>query len=560
MLRSLQVKNLALIQNISIELTGGFSVFTGETGAGKSILMGAIDLLLGGRASSTSVRSGEEKAEVTGVFFLPQASRDIGVLLEREEIPLDEGELLIRRIIRKNGRNRVLINAVEVPLHTLKQLGNLLFDLHGQHDHQALLAEDAAVRIIDRFSRVVPCTQTYATAWKEYSRARAAVDEHRRTIALLEEKKEFLQFKYEEIEKLSLQDGELDALKDEYQRVSSVHERSAAAGRIEKIISDSPDGQGISSLIGELEHAMRDLCRYDASFSQWLDSIGDTLSVYNDLSATISSYVHDIHDDCSPYRTDELNSRISAIQRLMKKHKCDYPGLLEKRHALAEELASIENAQSDETELKKALEKSRAVLCQHGKTLDAARRATSTELDAGITEKMAFLGFAGGAFKTVFTTHEHPQETGIATPRFLVRTNKGEPFTELSHTASGGEISRIMLAIKSILAEDDPVPILVFDEIDTGVGGKIAVGIGREMRSLSRSHQLFVISHLQQIAVQADSHYSVYKREQDGRIITEITRLSPEGRVEEVARMLGDDHSAQSLEHARTLLAAAESA
>ncbi|MGM0462625.1 MAG: DNA repair protein RecN [Fibrobacterota bacterium] len=554
MLTSLQVKNLALIENISIELFGGFSVFTGETGAGKSILMGAIDLLLGGRASASSVRSGEEKAEVSGVFVFSSLSPGLKEFLAENDIECADEELIIRRIIRKNGRNRVLLNAVEVPLSVLRGLGRLLFDLHGQHDHQALLSESAAGEIIDSFSEVAPAKKEYQKCWHEYRRAEDALKEHQRRIETLRERGDFVQFQYNEIDELSLKEGELEELGQEYRRISSVNERSQAAAQIDSALSDEGECPGIATLATTLSRGLATLAEFDPAFTAWVTSVGETQAVFNDLQNTISSYVHDIQEEYDPHRMDEINSRISRIQRLMKKHACDYAGLLEKHRVLQEELSDIENSRSDATQLKKQMDAAYEKLMVHGEKLHGVRQKISRIFDKKITEKMDSLGFTGGGFYTEFTTCDTPREEGISVPRFMVRTNRGEPFMPLASTASGGEISRIMLAVKCILAENDPVPVLVFDEIDTGVGGVLAASIAREMRSLARFHQLFVITHLQQIAARADTQYSVYKAEKDGRIITKIERLSGDKRVDEIARMLGDDSSQHSREMARKLL------
>ncbi|MGM0443150.1 MAG: DNA repair protein RecN [Fibrobacterota bacterium] len=551
MLVSLSVKNLALIQNITIDLRGGFSVFTGETGAGKSILMGAIDLLLGGRASTSAVRSGEKEASVVGVFHISD-NPAVKAIFRTAGIP-DQDEFTVTRIIRRSGRNRVVINKKEISLQVLRNLGRHLFDLHGQHDHQALLSDEAARHILDQFRQVRPPLSKYRHAWQAYSAARRALSEHARRIQLLREKRDYLEFQFSEIDDLELKEQELDSLQDEYRLVSSSTERSEAAGAIARIISGDSTAGSLQEGIGTLQKLLGELIKYDSSFREWAASVSEASAVFNDLEATINAYVDDTAEEYSPARMDELNSRISRIQRLMKKYDCTFEGLLQKRDELRRDLDNIDSADYDGSRLEKDLQEARSILDEAGAHLDAVRREAAEFLDRQITGKMAFLGFRGGAFLTDFIARDEPGEWGLSDPVFMVRTNRGEPFMRLSETASGGEISRIMLAIKVILAENDPVPILVFDEIDTGVGGTLAAAIAEEIVSLSQHHQLFVISHLQQIASRADNHYAVYKTEKEGRVITQIRELSSAERVDEIARMLGDE-SDLSREHARKIL------
>lgn len=553
MLKTLSITNLALIQNIEIELYDGFSVFTGETGAGKSVLMGAIGLLLGHRAASEHIRSGEEGAEVQGLFSFKKIPEAIEEILKDNEIPLAKGELIIRRIIRRNGRNRILINQIETPLATLKSIGERLIDLHGQHDHQTLLREDAAIEILDTFKEVKPLRLAYNSAWIGYSSAKRELAAHRKRVAQLVEKRDFLQFQYDEISNLGLKENEESDLEKEYAYLSSVTQRGESAATISSLLDGDGSNASLTDILSQLQQGLNELSKYDESFSDWKRDVKESFQVFNELRSVVSSYARGISDEANPLRLDEINSRLSKIQRLKKKYSCDFNGVLLKSKELEAELDQIFNGEADAGELEKAVTIAEEKLSRAGLDLKAARMKIAQKFDDEITKRMASLGFQGAGFRTDFTELENPSETGLSYPIFMVRTNKGEPFMELTKTASGGEISRIMLAIKVSLAGNDPVPILVFDEIDTGVGGKRAAGIATTMVELAQHHQLFVISHLQQIASKGRNHYSVYKHEVNERTITEIKLLSENERVEEIARMLGGDSDA-ALEHARDIL------
>jgi len=553
MLVNLKITNLALIQNCEIDLRGGFSVFTGETGAGKSVLMSSIGLLLGNRADSDSIRNGEESAEVTGLFKFDTLPVAISGYLAEQEIESEEGELIIRRILSRSGRNKMFINQVSVPLAVIKKIGDLMIDLHGQHDHQALLHEDAPYGIIDLLHGVSEKREQYRQAWQKMVHAKAAVIDQRRRAKELLEKREFLQFQYDEISKLELKTGEEDELKQEYALVSSVTDRANLAGKIYGILNGD-GGFSMRDATSELIDAVERLGEHDAKFLQWIDDLIPLRELVSALSTTITSYNISLREEANPNRVDYINGRISKIQRMKKKYMCDFEELILKQTKLEEELSAIENSDSDASLLEKALKKATEVVIATGQELTVARQKAADKFDAEITREMSTLGFNGGGFKTELIALEEPAESGLEQLQFAARTNKGELFMPLHKTASGGEISRIMLAIKTILAEADPVPILVFDEIDTGVGGEIASDIAKAMERLAAHHQIFVISHLQQIATRADHHYLVYKREESGRTVTKIDRLSKEQRITEIARMLGGDNAA-SRRHAEELLA-----
>ena len=553
MLINLTIKNLALIDYSEIEFNEGFSVFTGETGAGKSVIMGAIGLLLGNRAISEQIRRGEDKAEVSGTFTFKEIPNKIAEILNENEIDTNDNELIIRRVISKSGRNKIMVNQVQVPLATLKEIGNNLIDLHGQHDHQTLLQEDAPYDIIDNLKSVAPTKRVYTNAYNDLLEATNNLNSHKKKVKELIEKRDFLQFQYDEISKLDLKENEEEELNEEFRLISSVTERANLSAKIGNILEGDGINGSIKEQLSELTETISTLADIDSSFSNWQEDLLPFQDILDELSNRILSYNISLREEANPSRVDYINSRIAKIQRLKKKYLCDFNELIKKQKQLEEELQSIDNFDSDTFELEKAIKAKREKVIEIGQKLSQLRTKACQKFDTEITKEMNNLGFNGGAFKSEFINQEEPTTLGLEKILFTARTNKGEDFMPLYKTASGGEISRIMLAIKSILAENDTIPILIFDEIDTGVGGEIGKDIATTMVKLSKTHQIFVITHLQQIATKADNHYLVYKIEKNGRTITEIEELNKKKRIKEIARMIGDK-SELAEKHAEVLL------
>ena len=551
MIRELRIKNLALIEELELEFNKGFTVFTGETGAGKSILIGAIGLLLGERASSELIRSGNEEAEVSGIFEIGVISRPLAALLDELTIEPEEGQLIIRRKIARNDRNRIHVNGITVPLSSLKKLGDLLIDFHGQHEHQSLLNENAHLYIIDNLPGVSPFRKAYDLTYQSFTIAECALKEHLSRATMLAERKELLEFQYKELKTLDLHPGEEDELESELSLLSSSTERSACASEILHLLGTSSDS--IEKKILSVRKKLDSLAKYDNSISQWQSDVDNALALFSELEAFCASYLEKTGGEADPMRIDHINSRLSRIQKLKKKHSCTLEQLIAKQHLLETDLSTIENTESDRKVLEKGLAEGLRNCIKAAESLHSARQSASEDFDKQITALMDKLGFRGGLWKTSFEPLNEPSPDGTETIRFLVRTNPGESLLPLAKTASGGEISRMMLAIKTVLAEHDHIPVLIFDEIDTGIGGVVAGEVGGALYDLSSSHQVFCISHLHQIASLADNHFKVFKEVVSDRTVTGVDKLEASEKVEEIARMLGGN-SEISLQHARELL------
>jgi DNA repair protein RecN (Recombination protein N) len=551
MIRELRIKNLALIDDAAVEFDAGFTVFTGETGAGKSVLLGAIGLLLGDRANADYIRGGADEAEVCGVIELsdvPQILRDI---LNENNVPDDDGTLILRRCITANNRNRVYINQVPLPLSVLKRVGDCLMDFHSQHEHQSLLNAETPVRIIDALPGVHSSALRYTETYTAYTEARTMLENHDRAAADLAEKREIIEFQYNELQNLNLAVGEECELDEEYRLLSSCAERIEYVSRINAVLIDpeSPLSAGMETLRKNLEA----LFRCDASVKPWIADVEGAQSVITELESFCGEYLETAGVDANPQRIDYLNSRLAKIQKLKKKYGCTADELVAKADSLKASLDALENSNADRMQLVKMLEQAYAACCVAGKMLSDVRKKHATIFDANITSQMESLGFNGGLWQTTFTSCDTPQPDGLEKVVFSVRTNTGEAIKPLAAIASGGEISRLMLAIKTVMAEQDAIPVLIFDEIDTGIGGMLAKNVAQALTALSSSHQVLCISHLHQIASAAEHQFSVHKETLNGRTVTRIRKLDSEERVDEITRMLGGD-SATSRKHARELL------
>jgi DNA repair protein RecN (Recombination protein N) len=551
MIQELRIKNLALIEDVLVEFEGGFSVFTGETGAGKSILVGAIGLLLGERASSEHIRSGSDEAEVSGVFELHAMREQLSGLFRENAISDDGGTCIVRRVIARNGKNRVFVNQVPVPLSVLKTMGDQLIDFHGQHEHQSLLDPQNALRIIDRLPGIGRALADYGRAFTAFVEARDALAAHDRRSAELAEKREVIEFQYNELRNLSLSEGEEAKLDEELKLLSSSAQRLECVSAINGLLAG--DETAISHQIGIIKKNLESLSRFDPSAIPWIRDLGNASSVFSELEAFCGEYLEKNAGAVDGAGLDRINDRMAKIQRLKKKYACEFDGLLVKQRRLKQDLDALVNTDADRDVLKGRAADCHGLCMKAGASLSLARRKQASSFDKAITLEMAKLGFSGGLWSTEFAAHTEPQSHGLEDAAFSVRTNVGEPLLPLIKIASGGEISRLMLAIKTVMAAHDHIPILIFDEIDSGVGGVLAKEVGKALASLSATHQILCISHLHQIASMADHHYQVYKEAQGRRTVTRVKKLSGQEKVAEIARMLGGE-SAISKKHAEELL------
>jgi DNA repair protein RecN (Recombination protein N) len=445
-----------------------------------------------------------------------------------------------------------LINGETCPLTVLKSIGDAIIDLHGQHDHQMLLNENAPYLIIDKIKDTATEKLKFSVSWENFCVAEKNLNLHLKKTEELKKKEDFLRFEYESINKLDLHDNEEENLEQEFTFLSSISQRLQNAAQISDILNGNENSTGVIFNISNLIKLLQNMTNIDKSFENWADEIKPLSDSLKELSKIADKYENSAIEE-NPAKLEEINDRIAKIQRLKKKYSCTFEELLQKRDELLSQLANIENSDSDKIELEKTLSLAKNEMETSAKNLSDARKRICILFDKSITYEMSKLGFNDGAFLTQFRKKEKIDANGIDEIIFTVKTNAGEPYLALNKTASGGEISRIMLAVKTVLAENDTIPIMVFDEIDTGIGGERATDIAAAIKKLARNHQILVISHLHQIASQADFHYFIFKTEINGRTETKIEKLNNFSRIKEIARMLGGENEI-TLRHAKELL------
>ncbi|HEX6747513.1 MAG TPA: DNA repair protein RecN [Longimicrobium sp.] len=550
MLTELRIRNFALIDRLSVRLGPGLNVLTGETGAGKSIIVGALSLLLGERASSEVVRSGEERASIEGVFEV-DGRDDLARLLDERGIEADEGVLVLKREVAAEGRSRAWVNGSPATASLLGEIGRMLVDLHGQHEHQTLLRRDEQRAILDAYAG-------NASLVAQVREAHGTVVDLRREVADLERRRrealqraDFLRFQSDEIEKAALRPGEEEELEDEARRLSHSEELTSLSGQLYDAVAGSD-----RSIVGELGHLSRavdHLIRIDPSQQEVRELYDAAYYALQELGERMERYAQTVEHD--PARLDEIRRRQDLIFRLRTKYGGTIEEVLQIGAAAREELDLIDGADFELGALQKRLGHAAAELERLAAELTARRTEAAARLAEEVARVLPELGMTGGRFEVARLPLAEPAAVGAEEIEFRVSLNRGFEPRALSFVASGGEMSRIMLALKTILARLDAVPTLVFDEVDAGIGGRVALQVGEKMREVAASHQVFAITHLPQIASRATTHLLVSKHERDGRTATEVAMLEDNGRVREIARMLGGDpESAVSLEHARELL------
>jgi DNA repair protein RecN (Recombination protein N) len=551
MLSELRIRNFALIDRLTVRLGPGLNVLTGETGAGKSIIVGALSLLLGERASADVVRAGEDRATVEGVFDVAGREDVARILDERGIDPDDDGLLVLKREVAVEGRNRAWINGSPTTAAVLGELGRALVDLHGQHEHQTLLRRDEQRAILDAYaanalllSRVRDAHGAASTLRREI----AGLDARRREAA---QRADFLRFQAEEIEAASLRPGEEEELEDEARRLSHSEELQALSGGLADAVSGSE--RALLHEVGSLRRQIDQLVRIDPAQNEVRELYESAYYSLQELGERMERYAAGIEHD--PRRLDEIRRRQDLLFRLKTKYGQTLDEVLQVGTRARAELDLLENAEWELGALQKKLAAAEAGLAAAAAELTAARRAAMERLSGEVSAVLPELGMGGGVFRAERVPLAEPGPFGAEEVEFRVSLNRGFDPKPLSYVASGGEMSRIMLAIKTILARLDSVPTLVFDEVDAGIGGKVGLQVGEKMRDVAGTHQVFAITHLPQIASRAHVHLLVRKGERDGRTTTDVLPLEAGDRVHEIARMLGGDpESAVSLEHARELL------
>ncbi|HEX7119695.1 MAG TPA: DNA repair protein RecN [Longimicrobiales bacterium] len=553
MLIELRIQNYAVIDSLAVRLEPGLNVLTGETGAGKSIIVGALSLLLGERASAEYVRAGADRATIEGVFDVADRP-EVLELLRAQGLEAEDGLAILRREVAAEGRNRAWVNGSAATAAFLGELGRRLIDLHGQHEHQTLVRPEEQRAILDAFAGATDLAGGVRAAHARLSDARRALAELDRRRREVEQRADFLRFQAEEIEKAKLKPDEEEQLDEEANRLEHAEDLARLSGRLHQALYAAEDS--VTSTLGELRRVLDHLLRIDPSQRDAGELLESAYYNVEELGRRMGEYAAMVEHD--PVRLDEIRRRQDLIFRLKTKYGPTLADVIETGRRAREELELIDSGGLERRELEKAEAAARDALESLAARLTALRREAADRLSAEVDAILPELGLPGGRFEVALDPLDEIAADGAEAVEFRVALNAGFEPRPLARVASGGELSRIMLALKTILARLDRVPSLVFDEIDTGIGGQVGHKVGEKLRQVADHHQVFVITHLAQIACRADHHLRVEKGERDGVAITTVTELLDGDRVRELARMLGGDpESPTSLEHARELLGVA---
>jgi DNA repair protein RecN (Recombination protein N) len=550
MLTELRIRNFAIIESLTLPLARGFNVLSGETGAGKSIIVGALGLLLGERASTDLIRTGADRATVEGVFDVADRP-ELAVLLDERGIDAEESFVVLKREIVGAGRARAWVNGTTVSAAILAEVGRLLVNLHGQHEAQTLLDPDAQRRILDAFAGATETASAVRDAHDTLSRVRREIADLHRRRAEAEKRADYLRHVVQEIETAKLTDGEDVRLEDEARRLENAEElRELASGIVECI-----EGEEESALqrLASVERLLSTIQRVDPTLGR-LQELYDT-AYYNleALAREMGEYEASVELD--PDRLDEVRRRRDLLFRLTKKYGPTLANVIEAGHAARGELDLVDSADLDLRGLEQRERAASETLQERAATLTSMRAGASERLGRAVDEVLPDLGMPDGRFHAALVPLRELGPEGAETIEFRVSLNVGHEERPLARVASGGELSRVMLALKTILARLDRVPTLVFDEVDAGIGGRVGLQVGETMRGVASYHQVFAITHLPQIAARAHHHILVSKGARGGVTTADVAVLDGEPRVTEIARMLGGDPESEvSRAHARELL------
>jgi DNA repair protein RecN (Recombination protein N) len=538
MLAELRIVNFALIEQLSLQFQSGFTVLTGETGAGKSLLIDAIALLVGGRASTDQIRSGEDEAQIEAAFHLPATHPLIQRLRLQDIIGQNESELILRRVLSRSGRHRVYVNGSLCPLRVLEELGGTLVDIHGQHEQQSLLSTAKQLDALDAFGRLYELRRRYEQAYQGWKELCMQLEGLKGEVVDRATREDILRFQAQEIEQAGLLPDEEERLRGERQRLVHAHRlRELAHGAHVELQGDE---QAVLTRLGRIGRALVELGKTDPTMDDCERVARESTIQLKDLAGQLRDYAQQLEAD--PDRQAVVEDRLDLIQRLKKKYGGSVEAVLEMGRRVQEELQLLDTREERIAELATRLDGEARLLRTLAQQLSKKRTDAAKRMTSLVEAELAALKMEQAIFQITVSSDESAEEPGPAghdRVEFILSSNQGEPPRPLGRVASGGELSRIMLALKTVLAGMDQVPVLVFDEIDSGVGGAVAAAMGTRLRKLGAFHQVFCITHLPQVASQAEHHLLVEKGLESQRTSTSVRALNGMGREEEIARMLG---------------------
>ncbi|HEY4127909.1 MAG TPA: DNA repair protein RecN [Gammaproteobacteria bacterium] len=551
MLTHILIRDFAIIDTLELELKPGMTVLTGETGAGKSILVDALGLAMGDRADAGVVRHGAERAEMSAEFDLKDA-KDAAAWLEENDLA-EDGQCILRRIVGKDGRSRAQINGRSVPLQSLNELGEMLLDIHGQHEHQSLMRPTAQMALLDGYSDHAELLQRVTGLHKDWKAAHERLTTLRTAAGDRDARIELLRHQVSELSALALKSGEVAAVDAEHKRLANGGKLLEAAQSSLDSLYEAEEGSAhqrvsralvILDALSELEPKFADVCR----------ALADAQAQLSDAADGLRAYLADL--DMDPKRLEWLENRLASIHDLARKHHVEPETLLDRFESLKTELMTLENSDVALQDLEAELKRLETSYRKAADDLHAKRIKTAADLGKKVTAVMQELGMGGGKFSiAVDADTERFTAKGIDRVEFMVAANKGQPEKPLAKVASGGELSRISLAIQVIAAQATAIPTMIFDEVDSGIGGGVAEIVGRQLRTLAAKRQVLCVTHLPQVASQTHQHLRVAKATKGQNTITAIEPLDKKSQVEELARMLGGVEITETTrKHAREMI------
>ncbi len=544
MLAELRISNFALIDSLQLEFPSGFLVFTGETGTGKSLLIDALLLLIGGRASSDQIRFGAEEALLEARFLIPGGHPLLKDL--RETGYLDDGQqdLIVRRMISRAGKNRIYLNGNMAPLQTLQEVGPHLVDIHGQHDQQLLLSPKMQLRLLDLFGNLEEVIARYQQRYEEWGRTRAELEAFERKLEETGRQRDLLQFQYDELCKLRLQAGEEEGLNEEYHRLKHCGRLGELSNRAFEMLYD--EEPSVLERLGVVKQTLQALGEIDPQGQAWVGLVETAEAALREVTDGLRDYREGL--DYEPDRMDEIDSRLAALQRTKKKYGKTVEELQMLMQRLERDLNSLNNSEMEVLQRRSALAECEAGMKEVAQELSERRKKAGEQLVKRVRQELDALKMADTEIHVNLVRGGEPEFgiNGMDRMEMLIVSNPGEPPLPLGRIASGGELSRIMLALKTVFAGNDHTPVVIFDEIDTGVGGEAGLVMGSRLRHLAQYHQVCCVTHLSQIAAQAHAHFVVEKTASGTRTVSRVHQVSGEEREVEIARMLGGGQNSQT--------------
>lgn len=566
MLSELRIENFAIIQQLELVFKPGLITFTGETGAGKSIILDAITAVVGGRADPTMIRAGADRASVEATFKLSEANREaIHAILIREDLLEDPDYVTLNREIRREGRSSARVNGRNASLGLVREIGSYLIDIHGQSEHLSLLNVRQHIHLLDRFAGCEEALAEYRQAYDHLMGIRRELNQLRQTEQDAERRSDLLSYQLQEIDAAALKHGEEAELRQERERLANAENLASLAQQSLTLLDEgTPEAPSISDLVGQVVQAVTSLARIDSSQNGLLEQAETIAELSSELALDLRSYLEGI--EFNPRRLEEVEDRLDLIHKLQRKYGGSVEAVLAFAEKARQELETIAHAGERIAELEELEQHALSDLGKKAAALSLQRQDAARELQTGVERELEDLSMSGARFAVDFQYLPDPNgvpradgekvafdATGIDRVEFLIAPNPGEGLKPLVKIASGGETSRLMLALKNVLAQADDIPTLIFDEIDQGIGGRVGMVVGEKLWQLGRRHEVLCVTHLPQLAAFGDQHFQVRKIIEGGRTITMVEQLNDDSRLDELAQMLGSLNEANRVAAYETL-------